>query len=106
MTALQYLDLRRNPGLPLPPEILENPKDAQVILHAYFDYLAGQKRPLNEVKLVLVGEGSVGKTSLVNRLLYGSFDPNSEKTEGIAIHRWFPPSIPPDGGKKRGGKFG
>ncbi|MBN2003102.1 MAG: GTP-binding protein [Anaerolineae bacterium] len=88
LTSLIYLDLRDNPDLPLPPEILENYLDAQTILRAWLDYLTGQKRPLNEVKLVLVGESEVGKTSLVNRLRYDTFDPNSEKTEGIAIHKW------------------
>ncbi len=88
MTALKYLDLRYNPNFPLPPEVLKNYKEPQTIIRAYLDYLAGQKRPLNEVKCVLVGEGSVGKTSLVNRLLHDTFDPDSNKTEGIAIHQW------------------
>jgi len=88
LSRLETLDLRNNPGFPLPPEILANYRDAQNIISVYLDYLAEQKRPLNEIKLVLVGEGSVGKTSLVNRLLYNMFDPNSSKTEGIAIHRW------------------
>ena len=85
---LKTLNLRYNPDFPLPPEILEKTDDPQAIIRAYLDYLAGQKRPLNEVKLVLVGEGSVGKTSLVNRLLHDIFDPQSGKTQGIAIHRW------------------
>jgi|GEM_PF-285658 len=88
LTNLWSLDLRNNPGFPLPPEILEKTGDAQTIIHAYLDYLAGQTRPLNEVKLVFVGEGSVGKTSLVNRLLHDTFEANSDKTGGIAIHRW------------------
>ncbi|MBN1815588.1 MAG: leucine-rich repeat domain-containing protein [Anaerolineae bacterium] len=87
LTNLHYFDLRGTP-IPLPKEILKIYWDAQTIIRAWLDYLAGQKRPLNEVKLVLVGEGSVGKTSLVNQLLYDTFDPNSDKTEGIAIHRW------------------
>ena len=87
LTSLTELDLRYNP-LPLPPEILEKTHEPQVIIRAYFDYLADQSRPLNEIKLVLVGEGSVGKTSLVNCLLYDRYDPQESKTEGIAIHRW------------------
>ncbi len=88
LTSLEYLDLRKNPDLPLPAELLERTDDPQTIIHAYLDYLGGQSRPLSEGKLVLVGEGSVGKSSLVNRLLYNTFDPNSAKTEGIAIHPW------------------
>ena len=42
----------------------------------------------NEVKLIFMGRGGVGKTSLVNRLVRGEFDPESAKTEGIQITRW------------------
>ncbi|MBN2006926.1 MAG: leucine-rich repeat domain-containing protein [Anaerolineae bacterium] len=88
LTSLTYLDLSKNSAIPLPLEILKKTDEAQAIIRAYLDYLAGQNRPLNEIKLVLVGEGSVGKTSLANRLLYDTFDSKSEKTEGIVIHRW------------------
>jgi internalin A len=43
--------------------------------------------PLNESKLLLVGEGKVGKTCLVNRLLYDKFE-KTTKTEGIDRHQW------------------
>ena len=61
-----------------------NPKD---ILNYYFRILADRK-PLNEAKLILVGFGAVGKTSLVNRLIHNTFDPESKKTEGIQITQW------------------
>jgi len=44
--------------------------------------------PLNEAKLILVGFGEVGKTSLVNRLVHDAFIPRESKTEGIAITPW------------------
>ena len=44
--------------------------------------------PLNEAKLILVGFGEVGKTSLVNRLVYGKFIENEKKTEGIVTTPW------------------
>ncbi len=102
LTSLRQFFLHDNSSFPFPPEIIGNPNEPQAIIRGWLDYLSGRTRPLNEIKLVLVGEGSVGKTSLVNRLLYDTFDPNSGKTEGIAIHRWFPPSIPLQGGKKMG----
>ncbi len=43
--------------------------------------------PLNEAKLILVGDGAVGKTCLVNRFLYNKFEEQS-KTEGINRHQW------------------
>ena len=38
--------------------------------------------------MLLVGQGSVGKTSLVKRLLKDEFDLHEEKTEGIEIKEW------------------
>ncbi len=35
-----------------------------------------------------MGQGSVGKTSLVKRLLSNMFDPQEDSTHGIARHRW------------------
>jgi small GTP-binding protein len=44
--------------------------------------------PLFEVKLIVVGQGGVGKTSLVRRLTLGTFDYKENKTEGISINKW------------------
>ncbi len=87
LTELRHLDLR-NTALPMPVEILANYRDPAAILSYYQEYLSTHCRPLNEAKMVLVGQGSVGKTSIVNRLLYDTFDPQENKTEGIAITRW------------------
>ena len=98
LTGLRELFLHDNDALSLPAEIL-GPREADVtlrrakavkpsdILDYYFRTRAGQQ-PLNEAKLILVGRGGVGKTSLVNRLLRDSFDPTQAKTEGIAISEW------------------
>jgi hypothetical protein len=48
-----------------------------------------QKHPLNEGKLILVGRGEVGKTSLVKRLVANDFDGDESKTQGIKITSWF-----------------
>ena len=84
LTKLQELNLKNNP-LPIPPEILDdyyNPK-------AIFDFwLERERQPLNEAKVILVGQGTVGKTSLVNRLLDNQFNANERKTDGINIRDW------------------
>ena len=51
------------------------------------DYYCRPKRPLLEAKLILVGRGAVGKTSLVNRLVHNTFG-KEKKTEGIKITGW------------------
>jgi internalin A len=95
LTALKSLYLHGNDGLGLPAEVLgsswedilgdklANPAE---ILEYYFR-VRGGKRPLNEAKLILVGRGSVGKTSIVNRLVDDVFK-EEKKTEGIRITKW------------------
>lgn len=56
---------------------------------AYYQSLqTGQPIPLNEVKVLLVGEGGSGKTSLVKCLLNRDFDPDERQTDGINIDEW------------------
>lgn len=62
------------------------PVSAIGILEYYSQTRAGM-RPLNEAKLVLVGRGGVGKTSIVNRLVDDVFQPET-KTIGIKIREW------------------
>ena len=50
-------------------------------------------RQLNEAKILIVGQADVGKTSLVKRLVYGTFEPNEPQTEGIIIAKWQVPGI-------------
>src|ERR1019366_7662776 len=96
---LTHLFLHGNPSLGIPPEVLgptfseafgseEKPrKAAKEILAYYFAQRAGAK-PLNEAKLILVGRGDVGKTSLVKTLITGKFNKREEPTEGIKISDW------------------
>ncbi len=75
-------------GNPLESPPLEIIKQGRQAIIAYFRSLEGEKRPLNEVKILLVGDGAVGKTSLVKRLLGEPFDPNESQTHGINIRHW------------------
>jgi internalin A len=45
---------------------------------------------MSEAKIILVGRGSSGKTSLAARLTRGRFDPRVKKTAGIHITEWSP----------------
>ena len=44
--------------------------------------------PSYEAKLIFIGSGNVGKTSLVNKITKDTFNPNEVKTEGISIIDW------------------
>jgi len=104
LTSLHALFLDGNPALGLPPEVLgpnwratlgdrSNPapiRPARYILGYYSNKRASH--PLNEAKMILLGRGGVGKTSLVARLVNDCFDPAAPKTDGIAITPWTIPS--------------
>lgn len=93
-SKLTRLFLHENPALPIPVEIL-GPKLEDVLFQKaqsansvdILNYYFRPKLPLLEVKLILVGRGTVGKTSLVNRLVHNTFG-QEKKTEGIRITRW------------------
>ncbi len=86
-TKLEFLNLIDN-KLPIPPEILETHFSPQSILNYYFSLLEQNKRQINEIKILVIGQGSVGKTSIVQRIIGNAFDQNQLKTEGISIDRW------------------
>jgi internalin A len=69
--------------LNIPPEILKA-GDAAAVFKAYFE----QRRAIGEAKLILVGQGSVGKTSLIKRIVENNFNEKETKTEGIEIYKW------------------
>ena len=95
LSSLRKLYLHGN-DLEIPTEILGQRTgessnrvvvEPSTILEVYFRSQVGPTRPLNEAKLILVGRGEVGKTSLVQRLLWDRFA-TQPKTEGIQITPW------------------
>ena len=94
LRSLELLLLHDNPALKLPQSVLgKNTWDTHKaakpadILDYYFGTLKAAK-PLLEGKLILVGRGAVGKTSLVKRLIHNTFNPKQKMTEGIRITEW------------------
>jgi len=51
----------------------------------YLKSLEGGSRPINEIKVILLGEGAAGKTSFFKYLNGEKFDPNQGQTHGINI---------------------
>jgi internalin A len=99
LERLTELTLHGNVDLTIPDAILgptydearkqrRTPSRPYDILHYYFDRnkakLAGNWRPLNAVKLMLVGDANVGKTSLRRFFLDQPYSPNEPETLGIA----------------------
>jgi len=68
-----------------PLEIIEQGREA---VRRYFASLREKARVLNEVKVILVGDGGAGKTSLVKRLLRDEFDDKEPQTHGVNIDDW------------------
>ncbi|WP_367872719.1 COR domain-containing protein [Luteolibacter sp. Populi] len=97
LSRLKNLSLQQNEGLSIPSELLGptwlestslNPAtDPRLIFDFYFAHLRGPKRPLNEVKVLVVGESEVGKTSLIRELRGESFNFKQDKTDGIERHQ-------------------
>jgi small GTP-binding protein len=97
LAKLERLYLHGNPGLHLEPSVLgpmpgDNPggelASARAILDFYFSRRTQTTRPLNEVKMILVGRGGAGKTSTVTALRGRPFQKSEESTPGIALCDW------------------
>ncbi len=83
LTNLIHLDLRNNP-LPMSPETLSDPEDVKAIFAVLSGLETGER--INEAKLLVVGDGKVGKSSVVERLIHDSFTPNKQTTLGVEIN--------------------
>lgn len=80
--TLEQLRIHGNPGLELPESVLKG--TPQEILSYYFESRA-DGRPLRELKLLLVGRGKAGKTTLVKRLSGEQPDEKESETHSIDI---------------------
>ena len=95
LRSLKELTLHGNEALELPTELLgpmfsesaENnpPANPQAILDFYFSRQAEGKEPMREVRLLLVGRGRVGKTSLLKALRGEPTDKEELETPGINV---------------------
>jgi internalin A len=98
LTNLTTLWLHGNPGLGLPNEVLgptklevrrraAEPKSPSEILASYFRIAGEAGESLGECKLIVVGRGQAGKTSLIKRLSGQPYDPHEAETHGITIQQ-------------------
>jgi len=75
--------IKNNPFQNPPIEIVKQGRQAII---DYYTALEEQSRPLNESKLIFIGDGAAGKTSLMKRLLGQEFNPQESQTHGININ--------------------
>jgi len=87
LKQLEVFDIRYNYQLDIPHEILKTPKNAQKIINYFSRTQKGHVRPLNEAKIVVVGEANFGKSLLIRRLVYNDYI-DTKSTQGIKIERW------------------
>ena len=85
LSNLEEIYLYDNPITSPPLEIAEKGIEA---IQKYFEALDKGNQPLNEVKILFVGEGAAGKTSLVKQLFGQLFDEHEDTTHGISIKGW------------------
>jgi small GTP-binding protein len=82
---LIHLDLNGNPLKVPPPEIAEQGLPA---IRDYFQESGKGGQTLYEAKVMVVGQGGVGKTCLINRLTQGEYSESQHTTRGIDIRPW------------------
>lgn len=83
--ALGRIDLYNNPLKCPPIEIVENGDSA---VRNYFIAKKEGVEILQEVRMLIVGEGAAGKTSLAKQLIGETFNEEESQTHGINIWRW------------------
>ena len=80
ITDIETTDLQNNPIQSPPIEIVEQGKEAMKIW-----FTNNEKIPINEAKVIFVGEGAVGKTSVMKQLMNLQFNKHEPETKGINI---------------------
>ena len=56
----------------------------------------GKIKLIKECKVIFLGDGEAGKSSLIERILYDTFDVNKPPTDGVNISLWNPYKNGPD----------
>lgn len=88
ISSLTSLGIEETPlAQTIPPEILK--QSAKEIIHYVLQQQSSApKQFFNESKMVIVGQGHVGKTCILNRLINNTYTENPS-TEGIDISKWY-----------------
>jgi internalin A len=87
LTNLINLNVNGNASLPLPPEIRDKSFKQIINFYKQFDQ---EKDRMYEAKLLVIGEGGAGKTTLVKKIQSLDYDLKKEEksTKGIDVIQW------------------
>ncbi|OJJ23599.1 hypothetical protein BKI52_04350 [marine bacterium AO1-C] len=90
LPKLEYLCVNNNPLTNIPSEIYQkdpfyDPDSSLLSIKAYLNDLAQGQTKVYQAKVILIGNGRTGKTSLVKRWLEDDFDPDEDSTHAIQL---------------------
>ena len=87
LKKLKTLNIYDNPIQSIPTEMIEpsNKKNNLDAIRNYVNSLKAGTKSLNEIKVIIVGDGGAGKTSLQKLLINEEFNPQESQTHGINI---------------------
>ena len=74
----------KNPLVSPPLELIETGGKS---LSKYYEALSEGSSLLKEVKIIFIGEGSAGKTSIINRITKDKFNQHEPKTHGVRVNK-------------------
>jgi internalin A len=85
--SLEHLSISNNPISNIPIEVFEKNHERRSLtaIRNYINSLNEGTKNLNEIKVILVGDGGAGKTSLQKLLTKEKFNPQEAQTHGINI---------------------
>lgn len=93
LNFLSQLKLHNNPIGNIPKYLFQDNKDCYKNIKSYYQDLQDGYRTNDKLKILLIGNGHVGKTCLLKQLTKGLVCSNEEKsTHGIQIERWAMPN--------------
>jgi internalin A len=85
--CLKKLGIYNNPIKTIPRELFDghNRGNSLQAIRNYINSLKAGTKNLNEIKVIIVGDGGAGKTSLQKLLINEDFNPQESQTHGINI---------------------
>lgn len=86
--GLKRIHLERNPALASPPpEVVKQGSEGVLAWYASFKKDSPEKQDtyIKEIKILLVGEGLAGKTSLLKQIKGEPFDQHESQTHGVTV---------------------